>query len=118
MRSDEHGVVLLEIMVAIVILVTAGLAMVEVVSGSLQSAERAREREGQLADQERLLTAYTLLVRSDLDRRLGSRQVGGYVVNVQRPERGLYRIAVGRIEAPAVEDLVTVVYRGGGSGAQ
>ena len=37
--------------------------------------------------------------------------VGAYVVNVQRPEQSLYRIALQRKEAVAVEDLVTVVYR-------
>ena len=64
-----------------------------------------------MADEERLLAAYPLLPRGDLDRRLGRRHVGPYVVTVERPERTLYRVALARQEASDVEDLVTVVFR-------
>jgi hypothetical protein len=111
--SNERGVVLLEILVALTILAVAGLGLVELVSGNLRAETTARERETELGDLERLLTAHTLLTRSDLDIRLGATEIGAYVVSVQRPERELYRIAVGRVETPAVEDLVTVVFRRG-----
>lgn len=104
MRS-ERGVVLLEVLAAVVILGIAGLGLAELMGASTRAAAQSRARERELGDGERLLTAYTLLTRAELDQRLGDRAVGSYVVNVQRPERGLYRIALA--------DLVTVVYRDG-----
>ncbi len=107
----ERGVVLLEVLAAVVILGVAGLALVELVGAGTRAVAVAREREGELADEERLLAAWTLLKRDELDQRIGDRTVGPYVVRVQRPERGLYRIAIQRKEAAGVEDVVTVVYR-------
>jgi hypothetical protein len=102
---------LLEVLVAVVILGVAGLALVELVGAGTRAEQKARVRERELADEERLLAAWTLLRREELDQRIGERSVGPYVVRVQRPERGLYRMAIERRDAPGVEDLVTVVYR-------
>jgi len=110
LRSDR-GVVLLEVLVAIVILATAGVAMVTTVTEALRAERDARARETTLATEERLLAALTLLKRTELDQRIGRRQIGEFVVDVQRPERTLYRIALLQTESPQVEDLVTVVYR-------
>jgi len=109
--SRERGVALLEVLAAVVILGVAGLALLELVAAGTRAVSAARARERELADEERLLAAYTLLARADLDRRLGRRAVGPYVADVQRPERTLYRIALIRSETADVEDLVTVVYR-------
>lgn len=111
MSLDRRGVALLEVLIAVVILATAGLSLVEFVAASVRSLEVSRQREAELVPEERLLTAYCLLSQADLDRRLGSQRLGAFLVNVQRPERGLYRIAVSRRRAPNVEDLVTVVFR-------
>ncbi len=111
MRHGERGVALLEVLAAIVILGIAGLAMVRLAAAGTREVTQARDRERELADEDRLLAAYTLLRREDLDLRLGDRGVRGYIVNLQRPEQSLYRIALKRVEAVAVEDLVTVVYR-------
>ncbi|HXH81320.1 MAG TPA: hypothetical protein VNN07_00160 [Candidatus Tectomicrobia bacterium] len=111
MRSREQGAALFEVLAAIVILGLSGLALVELVSVGARAEVSAARREREVADAERLLAAYTLLTRVDLDRRLGRREVGPYVVEVQRPERGLYRIAVARGEAPEMEEVVTVVWR-------
>jgi hypothetical protein len=81
------------------------------VDAGTRAVTQARERERELADEDRLLSAYTLLARPDLDRRLGIRDVGPYLVKVQRPEPTLYRVALSRGQAPDVEDLVTVVFR-------
>lgn len=110
MRSDS-GVALLEVLAAITILGIAGLALVELVSSGTRALTEVRARETELADQDRLITAYALLTRPDLDQRLGRRDVGDYFVEVQRPERSLYRISLGRRAAPQMEDLVTVVHR-------
>jgi len=112
MRPRERGVALLEALVALAILAMAGLAMVALVDAGLRGERDARERERTLAAEERVLAAATLLKRTELDQRLGRRTVGEFLVDVQRPERTLYRIAVLQARSPQVEDLVTVVYRG------
>lgn len=108
----ERGVALLEVLAAVLILGVAGLALVEVVAGGARAVGVARDRESELADEERLLTAWSLLKREELDQRIGDRVVGPYLMRVQRPERGLYRLAVERSVAPGVEELATVVWRG------
>jgi hypothetical protein len=110
-RVGNGGVALLEVLAAVAILGVAGLALVELVAGGTRAVGTTRGRELELADEDRLLAAYTLLRSEDLDRRLGDREVGPYVVNLQRPERALYRIGIRRKEAPQVDELVTVVYR-------
>lgn len=109
----ERGVALLEVLAAVVILSVAGLALVQLVAGATGAVAVSRDRERELADEERLLTAWSLLKREELDQRIGDRVVGPYVMRVQRSERSLYRLAVGRSAASGVEDLVTVVYRAG-----
>lgn len=109
MRGDR-GMALLEVLAAVVILGVTGLALVDLVTVGTRAVASARERERELADEERLLAAYALLTRVDLDRRLGRRDVGSYLMEVQRPEATLYRISLGRGDS-GVEDLVTVVYR-------
>jgi hypothetical protein len=108
-RADR-GAALLEVLAAVVVMAIAGISMLELVGTHGRAVTTLRARELELADEERLLTAYVLLSRVDLDRRLGEVLVGPYVVGVQRPEPALYRIAVRRPET-AAEDLATVVYR-------
>src|SRR5436190_8699102 len=105
MRS-ERGVVLLEVLVSLVILATAGIALVELVGYGMRGEREARLREGTLATEERLLTALTLLKRDELDQRIGQRKIGEFIVDVQRPEPTLYRIALSPQQSAAVEDLV------------
>jgi hypothetical protein len=111
MRRGERGTVLLELVVALAILSLAGVGLVELVGAHTRALGAARERERELWDEDRLLAAYTLLTTGELNQRLGSREVGPYMVSVQRPEVALYRIAISRTVASTVEDLVTVVHR-------
>ena len=110
LRSDR-GFALLEMLVALAVLTGAGLALLDLVTGGLRAERDARERERVLAVEERVLTASTLLKRDQLDRRLGRHPIGELIVEIQRPERSLYRIAVSQQKSSQVEDLVTVVYR-------
>jgi type II secretory pathway pseudopilin PulG len=110
LRSDR-GIALLEVLVALAILSGAGLALLDLVTGGLRAERDARERERVLGVEERLLTALTLLKRDELDRRIGRHPIGEVVVEIERPERTLYRIALAQQRSPQVEDLVTVVYR-------
>jgi len=110
-RRGDAGVALLEVLVALGIVSAAGLAAVTLLGAGLRAEHDARLRERTLAAQERVLAATTLLTRAELDQRIGSQEIGEFVVRIQRPERTLYRIAIG-LKAAHVEDLVTVVYRG------
>ena len=111
MLRANRGVALLEVLVAMAILSASGLALVGLVSAGLGAERDARERERTLATEDRVLTALTLLKRDELDRRLGRHPLGEFVVDIERPERTLYRIALSPTSPPGVEDLVTVVYR-------
>ncbi len=117
MRSRNAGVALLEVMVALAILAASGVALAAVASAGLRSEAVARVRERTLATEDRVLAALTLLSRQDLDRRLGRHPLGAFVVDVERPERTLYRLALADTIAPEVEALVTVVYRRDGRSA-
>jgi type II secretory pathway pseudopilin PulG len=108
---NRRGIALLEVLVALAILGTAGLALVTLESAAVGAERDARAREYTLVAEERVLAAMTLLTREEFDRRLGRHPVGEFLVAVERPERTLYRIAIGPGEAPQVEDLATVVYR-------
>jgi type II secretory pathway pseudopilin PulG len=98
-------------MVAVAILATAAMTAVSLLAQSADHQRRAQEVERRLADEERLMTAMALLSRDDLDRRLGRRIAGPYVVEVQRPTRVLYRVSVAVADSAAWPDLVTLVYR-------
>ena len=108
---NERGIALLEVLVAVVILATAGMGLAELVGSGLRAERDASVRESTLGTEERLLSALTLLNRRELDQRIGRRRIGEFIVDVQRPERTLYRIALRQETSPEVEDLVTVVYR-------
>jgi type II secretory pathway pseudopilin PulG len=100
--------VLLEVLAALTIFAFAAVSAVGLLAQLSDSERRGQIDETRVADQNRLLTAYSLLTRSDLDLRLGRRVVGPYVVEVQRPDTVLYRITVGDSTGP---DLVTLLYR-------
>lgn len=108
---DRRGAALLEAMIALAILSAAGIGAVGLVAAGLRSERDVRDRERAVAAADRVLTASSLLLRTDLDQRLGDRQVGELLVRVGRPEPTLYRIAVAELAHPDVELLTTVMYR-------
>jgi hypothetical protein len=108
MPGNARGAVLLEVLAAVAIFASAAVTTVGLLAQLADGTRRAQEAERAVADQERLLTAYWLLTRDDLDRRLGPRAVGLYVVEVQRPEPDLYRVSVGDSAGP---ELVTLLHR-------
>jgi type II secretory pathway pseudopilin PulG len=111
MPRSDHGIALLETLVALAILSGVGLALLDLVTAGLRAERESRERERVLAVEDRVLTALTLLTRPELDRRVGRHPLGELIVDIQRPERSLYRIALTQQAFSRVEDLVTVVYR-------
>lgn len=105
------GIALLEVLVAVALLGGAGLAVVALLREALQAEAAAAGEERRYAAADRVLAASTLLSARDLDQRLGRRPLGEFVVEVTRPEAGLYRLAVFPPESPASALLVTVVAR-------
>ncbi len=110
MRRDR-GIALLEVLIAIGILGTAGLAVIGMLrqASVAEAASRMEERTVQSAG--RVLSALTLLGRAELDQRIGLHPLGEFAVEIQRPEAALYRVAVSRLDRPERTLLVTVVYR-------
>lgn len=108
-RHSTRGFTLLEAMVAMLVLSVAGVALVEAASQALRAEVRTAREEQEVADLDRLLTAYSLLGHRDLERHIGTEMVGPYRVRVERTAIGLYSVGVGS-DAQAT-DLVTVLYR-------
>lgn len=101
----------MEALMALAILSAAAISTITSLGAALANEEALREREHEIAEADRVLSAMSLLTRSDLDIRLGKREVKEFLVDVQRPEPSLYRVAVASPRAPQVELLVTVLYR-------
>ena len=110
-RRGERGIALLEAMVALAILASAGGFLAALVGAGLRSEHELGRREETLSAAARVLAATTLLTRTELDQRIGRRPVGEFVIDIQRPEPALYRLALSERAAPDLELLVTVVYR-------
>lgn len=111
MPRDERGVMLVELLAALLLLAVAGLAAIALLQAGLRAERDMAARERGWRDADRLLAAHTLLTRADLHRRLGERRAGGWLVRVDRPEPALFRIAIADTLAPTRELLVTVVHR-------
>ena len=109
--SDRRGIALLDVLVALAILSTAGLALTAVLRQALQAQAALRTSESTMDAADRVLASLTLLGGDDLSRRLGRHEVGEFLSDIQRPERGLYRIALAEASGPERTLLVTVVYR-------
>jgi hypothetical protein len=109
--ADERGVLLLEALVALTIMSSAIIVLIGVHSAAGQAQARAAAEERIIGDADRLLAAMTLLRRAEFDQRLGRREIGRYLVEVERPEPGLYRLGIRELAHPEVELLATVVAR-------
>lgn len=109
--ADRRGVALLEVLIAMAILGIAGLSTVQVVRDAIQAQRETSRVERMVRDADRVMTAVSLLKRDELDRAIGSQEVGDFKVSIQRPARGLYRLALAERDNPAREVLVTVVQR-------
>jgi prepilin-type N-terminal cleavage/methylation domain-containing protein len=107
----RRGFTILELIVAMTVLVAAGLPMLALAQQSRDADRRARAEEMVMEHAHLVLESQTMLPRRDLDLRIGDRTVDGVRVRIARPERPLYRIAVLDTTPDAAERLVTVVFR-------
>ncbi len=108
---NQRGVVLLELLVALVLLSTAGLATVLLLAEGARGIVRAARAEAASRRAERLLQAYALMTRRELEQRIGEQDFGPASVQVQRPSRTLFRIAVRETGSRHRPLLVTVLFR-------
>ena len=109
-RPARAGVVLLEALVALVILTTAGAAAVTLVAEAARDAQRVRGAETEIRDASAFFDAVSLWSREDLDRHLGDRHQGAWLMRVDRPTPTLY-IATLTDTVTRFELLRTSLYR-------
>ena len=108
---NERGVILLEVLLAVTILSLIGVSSVAFISTTIEAQARLHEREVEMAQAERVLTAMALLSRADLEQRLGRREISRFVVWVDRAEPSLFRIGIAPSSQPMTELLSTLAYR-------
>jgi type II secretory pathway pseudopilin PulG len=88
-RGDA-GAVLLEVVIALAVLAVAGIAAIGMAAEASGAVARARESEGRLRSASHFMEAVALWPREDLDRRLGTRRQGPFMLTLQRPAPELY----------------------------
>ena len=104
------GMMLIEVMAAVAILGTVGGAYLVLTSTTLRRVEQAGARERDFAAADEFMGATTLWTRDDLDRRLGERKQGPWLLEVQRESPRLYSLRL-RDSATRAVVLETAVYR-------
>lgn len=110
MMLGRQGVILLEVLLALTILGTLGAALTTLALESGRSVARTAESERELRRASGFLEAVALWPRADLDRRLGSRRQGAWLLTVVRRTTVLY--AVQLHDSTGSEELFhTVLYR-------
>ncbi len=114
MRLDgRRGIALLEALLALVLLTTAGLAWAALAGQASFALERAQERERKVAAAAAILARVEILSAPQLDAMVGRRRVDNHAIRVSRILPNLYRIEIA-VGGEPVEWLETSVYRTGG----
>ena len=103
-RSDRRGAALLEAIVAMAILGTAGIAALTLASEAARAVDHARQAETELRQASAFMEAVALWTRDDLDRRLGDRPQGEWRLRIHRPEPELYTVIL--TDSLGVESLL------------
>ena len=88
------GVALLEAIVAMTILATAGIAAVTMAAQASKAVRDAGDAEDELRDASAFLEAVALWPRSDLDQRLGDRRQGPWLLRIDRSAPELYVVTL------------------------
>jgi type II secretory pathway pseudopilin PulG len=110
MSRARRGVVLLEALVAMTLLVTVATVAIAVTAESARAVARAREREQEMRDANAFLSAVALWPREDLDRHLGTRKQGTWLMHVDRVTATLYGVTLTTANPPR-SLLETALYR-------
>ena len=91
---SERGAALLEVMVALTMLAVAGTAAAGMVSESMRATRQAREADREMREASALFDAVALWTRADLDRHLGERRQGPWLMRVDRSAATLYVVTL------------------------
>lgn len=84
------GTVLLEPLVALLVVVVAGLAALTAVAGLRDTASAYLLREREIGAARAFLDAVSLWPTAELDRRLGEHAQGPFLLSIARPEETVY----------------------------
>src|SRR5688572_10849580 len=90
----RRGAVLLEVIVALAILSIAALSAVVLARQASQTVERTRAADERMRMASAFMDVVSLWPREDLDRHLGNRRQGPWVLYIDRPAPILYRIVL------------------------
>jgi type II secretory pathway pseudopilin PulG len=110
MRADRRGVVLLEALVAMVLLGAAAASLTALALESGRATDRARRADRETRAASAFLDVVALWPSEDLERRLGSRHQGDWMLDVRRTAPALYRVSL-RDSTGRRELLQTTFYR-------
>ena len=110
MTRRRKGAVLLEAIVALTVLAIIGSAAAWLATDSMRSVNRTHEREKNVREAARLLTAVTLWPREDLDRHLGRRRQGPWMMEVDRTDPIVYVVTLTDTASTAIV-LRTALFR-------
>jgi hypothetical protein len=109
-RRKRRGAVLLEALVALVILASAGAAVAALAVESGQAVQRTRSTEAELRRANAFFGIVALWPREDLDRHFGEHQQGPWRLRVQRTSSTIYAITL--TDSLGARPLLrTVLYR-------
>lgn len=109
--KNERGVALLEVLVALTLIGTTGLAAIGMLNAAVNDMRMISARETAQTAAQSLMVRYAVMSRRELNQRIGQEEIGTMFVRVTRPEAELYRVAVGQLASRTDEMLVTVIHR-------
>jgi hypothetical protein len=109
-RRHRRGAVLLEALVALVIMASAGATVAALAVECGQAVQRARSTEAELRRAEAFFAIVALWPREDLDRHFGEHQQGPWRLRVERSNLTIYGITL--TDSLGARPLLrTVLYR-------
>lgn len=98
---------LLEVVVALAVLGTAGTTIIGTVGQALNAVQRARDAGSRASGTSAHLDVISLWPRADLERHLGVRREGRWRLEIQRSAATLYTVML----VDSADSLRTVLYR-------
>ena len=101
---------LFEVIVALALLVSLGAASVALLASATRAGAALRQHDADTLAADQFLRSISLWSGEDLDARLGRRENGLWVVDIERSTRALYRVRV-TLRGNPFCTLETVLYR-------
>ncbi|MCC6317236.1 MAG: hypothetical protein IT361_06035 [Gemmatimonadaceae bacterium] len=92
--TRRPGVVLLDALLALVLVAVVSLGAFDLLRQSMRAREATSDHARRLREVDRLLSSVAMWPRGELDLHLGRRRQGTWWLDIQRSERGLYRVSI------------------------